>query len=391
MALPNVTFEINKSGLGRTAGEIGKVPGLIISGVGVGSNLILGDSYQVFSLKEAENLGIDEDNNAFAHKQILDFYNEARSGAPLWVMLVGEDVTMTEMGDINEAYANKLINDANGDIRVLGFIAKTPESPQIEYGLQDDVTTAVVKIQHLADECTKKYMPFRAMVSGSAFSGNVSQLKDYKESEFNRVSMLIGNNDRAQEASIGLALGRLARIPTQRSMARVKDGAAIELAAYFTNGVRVEALTDAWDAIHDKGYTFFRTFSGKSGYFFTDDQTLTGNDDDFSALARGLVIDEALLIAYRRLTEELNDDVNISEDGKIHPAVIKYWQSAVESEIEGLMLQPGREKISAVQCEIDPNQNILQNDGWEATLDIIPKGYNKHIRVKLGFTTKIEE
>ena len=113
------------------------------------------------------------------------------------------------------------------------------------------------------------------MISANNFNGNIQDLKDYSSTKFNRVSLLLANTDGEKEASIGLALGRLASTPVQRNIGRVKDGAVELSQAYFTNGEKVENLSSAWDSIADKHYIFMRNFAGKSGFFFTDDPTLT--------------------------------------------------------------------------------------------------------------------
>lgn len=388
MGLPSITFNIATDGLNRLAEAINKTPGIVLTGATVVNKVTVGESYQIFSLKDAENLGIEEaGTNAFAHKQIKDFYTEAGTGNPLWFMLVSDATTMEDMGDVNEDYAKKLINDASGKIRVLGLVRKSSGGETITEGLDEDAKLAAIKLQALAEYFELKYMPFRFIISGNSFSGVPADLFDYQTAAYNKGHMLIANNDGSPEASVGLELGRYAKIPTQRSGARVKDGPIEPIAAYFTNGQSVESLTDAWDAIHDKGYTFMRTFAGRSGYYLTDDRTLTKIEDDFSALARGFAMDEALLISYDALVEELSDEVPLTEAGQIHPAIIKSWQNKVETQLNGLMVAEG--KLSNVKVFIDENQNILQADRLVVTIQLQPVGYAKFIEVNIGFTTQI--
>ncbi|AUS06479.1 DUF2586 family protein [Pseudotamlana carrageenivorans] len=388
MGLPKITFNIASEGLNRLADAVEKIPGLVITGNTVATKVTIGESYQIFSLKDAETLGIEATGvNDFAHKHIAAFYNEAATGTPLWIMLVSDATTMEEMADVNEDLAKKLINDAKGAIRVLGIIRKSTGSETVTEGLDDDVKLAAVKGQALAEYFEAKYMPFRFILSGNKFDGVPANLFDYQTVSHNKGHILIANTDASAEASVGLELGRYASIPTQRSGARVKDGPIEPLAAYFTNGEAVESLADAWDTIHDKGYTFMRTFAGRSGYYLTDDRTLTDVSDDFSALARGFVMDEALLIAYDALVDELSDEVPITAAGAIHPAIIKAWQNKVSAQLEGLMVAEG--KLSNVAVFIDENQNVLENDKLVVGIQLQPVGYAKFIEVNIGFTTQI--
>ncbi|MGV0830326.1 DUF2586 family protein [Empedobacter brevis] len=388
MGLPKITFNILNGGLNYSTGVVQKIPALIVTGVTVAQKVTIGQSYQVFSLKDAETLGITEAENPFAYKHIKAFYDVAGSGVELWLMLVSDATTLTQITDKTQEYASKLIADAKGKVRVLGLVKKSTGAEEIENGLDADVTTAVINLQALADECADKYMPFRAIVSGNSFSGTVADLKDYKETDLNRVHLLISNNDGSKEASIGLELGRLASIPAQRSVARVKDGAIEPLKAYFTNGQAVETLANAMEAIHAKGYTFLRSFAGRSGYYFSDDQTLTKDTDDFKTLANGFVMDEAVLIAYDTLIEELSDEVPLTETGNIHPALIKSWQNNIEENITSLMISQG--KLSGVKCEIDTNQNIVSTGVMNVIIKLLPVGYAKEIEVQIGFTTTLE-
>lgn len=388
MALPKITFNIATDGLGRLSEAIQKIPGLVLTGVTVADKVTIGQSYQIFSLKAAEDLGIASvGDNAFAHKHIAAFFNTAGQGAPLWFMLVSDATTMTDMADKNNPYAKKLIEDA-GNIRVLGLLKKATGAETITAGLDEDVATAVVKAQELADHFAAKYFPFRVILSGNRFSGVQQDLTDFKTAAHRNVNVLIANDDAASEASIGLNLGRQVAIPSQRRQSRVKDGAIIPLQAYFTNGAKVETLQDSWDAIDEKRYTFFRNFSNRSGYFFTGDKTLVSSADDFSTLAPGFVMDEAVLTAYDVLVEELSDEIPVDVDGKIHPAVIKSWQGSIETRIKNDMVVTG--KISGVAAFIDKDQNVLQTDKIEITLKVQPVGYADFIEVNIGFTTNLE-
>jgi hypothetical protein len=391
MGLPNITFNISSNGLGLPQAEIQKIPGFVLSGVTVaGANKVtVGTSYQIFSLEEAVNLGITEGGtNDFAYQQIAQFYGEAKKGAELWFMLVLAATTMEDQADLTKDFARKLLSDAKGKIRILGLLKKSGVGETITEGLDADVHLAVVKAQALAQDFADRFYPVRVLISGNKFSGVVADLKDYATTNYNKVAILLANTDGSKEASIGLALGRLASTPTQRKLSRVKDGAVEPFAAYFTNGATVATLDTAWDAIDNKNYTFMRSFANLSGFYFTGDKTLTLPTDDFNSLARGLVMDEGVLIAYTTLVQELSDEVPVTAAGTIHPAIIKSWQNAIESQIKSNMVEVG--KLSGVRAFIDENQNVLQTNNVNVALQLLPVGYSDFITVNIGFTTTLE-
>jgi hypothetical protein len=388
MGLPKISFIIATTGLGLLTADIQKIPGLVITGATVAGKIAIGESKQFFSLEAAKNSGINPTDNPFAYKHVKAFYDYAGTNAELWVMLASDATTMSVMADKTQNIAKKLLNDAGGRIRVLGLIKKSAGTETAGNGLDANVDAAAIKLQELADEFTGKYFPFRGIISGNNFTGNVADLKDYETTGFNRASILIGNTDAEKEASIGLALGRLASIPVQRKLHRVRDGAVENIAAYFTNGAKAETLSTSWDAMADKNYIFFRNFVGKAGFYFSSDPTLTKSTDDFNSLSKGFVMDKAIIIAYNVLVENLGDEVPVTEAGSIHPAIIKSWQSAVENNINGNMTDQG--ELSACKCYINENQNVLLTGNMEVEIRLLPVGYAEFITVKIGFTTSIQ-
>lgn len=387
MGLPKIRFIIASNGLDYSVTDVQKVPGLVITGKTVANKITLGTSVQLFSLEEAQDNGITAADNDFAYKHIKQFYDIAGNGAELWVMLVSDATTVTEMADKTNLFAAKLLNDANGRIRVLGLVKESIGLPAITDGLDADIFTAVPNAQALAEEFADKYYPVRVILSGNDFNGAVQDLQDYSTAEFNKCAILLANTDASAEAAIGLALGRLATIPVQRNIGRVKDGPVENLAAYYTNGETVGTLLSVWDQLHDKGYIFLRNFVGKSGFFFSDDNTLTSATDDFKSLANGFVMDKLVLIAYSTLVEEMMEEIPVTESGTIHPAIIKSWQNNIENNVNSLMTSRG--ELSNFKAFIDENQDVLSTNLMQVRLSPQPVGYAKNIDVYIGFTTQI--
>lgn len=391
MNLPSVKFNIATTGLGQQLVTSDKVIGLIATGVAVAGaeNANLNKSYQFFSIKDAEVIGIVAGGtNDFIYQHLKQFFAEAGNGAEIWLMLVAAAVTYTDMLDLTKlTNARQLLNDAGGRIRVLGALKKSAGNEASVGGLDGDVHAAVIKAQEMAEYFATQYMPVRVIISGNNFSGVIADLKDYSTETYPRLLCLMANNDGTKVASVGLALGRLARIPVRRNIGRVKDGAIEPSVAYFTNGAKVESLVDAWDAIHNKGYVFLRSFVNKSGYYFTGDVTLVKSDNDFNRFARGLVMDKAVVVAYANLVENLLDEVEVATDGSIHPAVIKSWQADLDSALR-VMVTDG--DLSDVQVYIDETQKVLSTGLIKVVIRLLPVGYAEYIEVQIGFTTQIE-
>lgn len=388
MGLPKVIFNIIKNGLNLPVANVQVIAGIILTGASVANKVQVNTSYQIFSLDDAEQLGILSTGvNAFAHKQIADFYN-GRVGIELWFMLVASGVTMTEMVDVNNNYATKLLADAKGKIRLLGVVREASEDEDIADGLSEDVKLAAPKVKTLTAAQEALFQPVHVVLAGNSFTGVVADLEDYSTKDYSNLMIHIANNDGSKTAGIGRLLGRKATIPVQRKISRVKDGPVEELEAYLTSGEPVETYLNAWEAIDAKNYTFLRSFANKSGYFYSSDKTCTAATDDFNSLARGMVVYKAKLIAYSRLVDELSDEVPVTDQGSIETAIIKSWQQGVEADLKALMTD--QSEISGARAIIDPNQNILQTNRVNMKLGILPVGYSDEIEVDLALTTTLE-
>ena len=192
-------------------------------------------------------------------------------------------------------------------------------------------------------------------------------------------------------AAVGLLAGRIARIPVQRSIARVKDGAMVATTMYIKNSV---AESGSPDVIHGKGFICPRTFVGKGGYFWSDDSIATGPTDDYCLIPRRRTIDKAYRIAYLSMLEQVSDEIALTADGKIAPAVCKNMETVMESAIINQMTSVGNlgndpqdPNDTGVVAYVNPEQNIVATSRLEASLRIRPYGYAKYIEVGLGFQT----
>lgn len=388
--LPGVNIDINNKGLGQTNQTEDTIAGLIITGTTVAGagNVTQGNTYQLFALQDAVNIGIVEGGtNDFAYKQVKHFYDQAGQGAELWIMLVTAATQMSTIVDKDEAdYAVKLLDAANGRIRTLAVSQKSAAGVTVANGVDEDVDTAAVNAQELAEQYAGNFKPLKVVIDGKDFNGEVADLKDYKTSSYNRVSILLAGTT-GKNAAIGLLIGRLASNPVQRSVARVRDGELRIATATFTDGNAIEDLEAAWDAIINKGYIFLRTVPAKAGYYFTSDVTLTEDADDLNSIKRVAVIDKVTLITLGVATDYINDEIPLNADGTIASSIVGLIKAQIENAINGNMTDNG--EISGCKATIDPAQNIVSTNELKVRLDILPVAYSKYIQVDLGFTTSL--
>ncbi len=399
MAAPSVNITILNGGLVGTIGTDDQVCGLILMAGAAPAGLALLTPKQINSVADAVSLGItaayDTAQLTNCYKQITDFYAQAGSGKELWIMIVINTTLMATVLDVTQitmAYA--LINGANGRIKVLG-ISRKPNvgyTPTYTGQLDIDVTNAQVKAQALGDFFASIYKPFRVLIDGRDFQGTLASLTNQRTLAFNRTAIVLGADTvSTKESMVGRALGRLAKVPVQRNIGRVKDGDIGVSAVFFNGTVLTSDVKDiapaSIDTVNDLGYIFPRKITGLSGYYFNDDPTGAPLTDDFSQLARGRIIDKAIVIAYQTYVTELLDDLDVDAAGKIAPAVAKYYQGKIETALRNALIGGtyGAE-VSGIKVVVDPNQNIIVTNKVTVSIFIQPKAYSKLIQVNLGLS-----
>jgi len=387
--LPGVSVELSNGNIGQIASD-DTVTGMLLQGPGVDEMALL-EPKLITRLQDAVDLGLDADydtdNSVEVYKHIKEFYDEAGNGAKLYIMLVSQAVSMSDMLDtVNDDYAKKLLNFAQGTIRVLvvtrseadGYVATITDA------LDDDVTIAIDKGHQLGEEYAAMYKPFRVLLPGQGYSGDAGALLDAKTKEKNRVSILIGDSASGASAAVALLAGRIASDQIMVNPGKVKSGPVEITQVYIGDDTFLEKESSI-ETIHDKGYISFRKFVGKSGYYFTDDPTAAPISDDYNSFMRGLVIDKALVIAYTTFVNEILDEVEIdATTGFIQTAKAKYYQAIIENAINLSMTQ--NDEISSFSAFVDVEQNVLSTGKICVEARITPVGYAKYIEVKLGFT-----
>jgi len=385
MTLPKITITLGNGNLGNTNQTSDGVAGMVLSGASVSGKVQVDTPYLLTKLKDAEDLGIlSAGVNAHAHRQIADFYEITGDGAQLYILLSTATIDALVL-KTNADYAVKLLNYAQGKIRLLGASVVKPVTPTIVDGLYEKVHDAVSNAQALAEEFTENYKPLRVIMDGIAYDGTPASLKDYKTDSANRVAILLSGEVTGGNADVGKLLGIYASLPVQRKASRVANGKVEGMtSAYFTSDADVDSKASDWDAIDAKGYIFHKTHVGRSGYYISSDVTATIGSDDYNTIPRGRVIDKALTIGYDVLLDRLSDEVEINADGTISPAVVKGWEQDIE---DALNLQmTANKEVSSVQVVIDPAQNVISTNKVEVSIRLQPVGYSDFIDVNLGYT-----
>ena len=390
--LPRVKIQFLNGLLGTVGESADGLMALMCGASAVAGTLALNSIYEVRSMNDLAELGVTAQNNATLYKHVSEFYDEAGSGVKLILYPVAPATTATFICDYTktaEGFARDLITRLNGALRGIGIAGVNSNSSVASTnGLDPDVFTAMPKAQQLAEWATTElYAPLFFAIEGRAYDAS-KELKDLSAETYNRCLVAIGDTvTNSTGASIGTLLGRIASIPVQRNIGRVKDGALSPLEMYV-GAKKVEESNSVIASIFDKGYIVPRKHVGRSGYFYADDPMACDPTDDYAHLANRRVIDKAYRIAYDTMLNELLDEIDLNEDGTMQHAVIKSWQQTLENAVNRQMTANG--ELSATDGEgcqvyINERQNVVSTSKIELTLKVRPHGYARYIDVNLGF------
>ncbi len=404
--LPYVKIDFANGAIGACEPMDDGVTGLVCTAVAVTQTVdgkqettfALNTPYLITKLDDFVKKGITSDNadaNATLYKAVKEFYDEAPESSKLWIMGVADTVTIADIVDKTKDNAKKLLVAANGTIRILAVKVKDKSgyTPIVTTGIDGAVRTAIVNAQGLAEWATETlFAPVMVLLEGRHYTGTAETLvaNPINTGNNNRVGVVIGDTVAdSKGAAVGLLAGRIASIPVQRSVARVRTGSIVATTMYI-GGVAAELGNP--ETINDCGFICPRTFVGKGGYFWSDDKLAAEASDDYSLIPRRRVADKAYRITYSTLINEVAEEISVTDEGKISAPVVKAIQTAVESAIVNNMTSrgnlgndPSDPNDMGVECYINPDQNIVATSRLDVQVRIKPHGYSKYINVSLGF------
>lgn len=394
--LPYVKIEFQNGALGAISPSPDGLLGIVVSAVAVPETFELNKPYILNSYDDLATLGINATNNAPAEKVVKEFYNEAGTGTRVYIIGISNTVSMADSLDItiSNSAARVLIETSQGAIRGI-IISHTPASgyePVITDGINEDVYNAIEKGQQLGEWAASQFFaPVFVIIEGRDYQGDPTQLRDLTKQTDNRVAVLIGDTEQGTNgAAMGLVAGRIAKIPVQRNIGRVKDG-ALATQNIFIHDISADLADVA--SLNEKGFIAFRSWVGRTGYFFTDDNLATLPTDDYKFLSLRRIIDKAYRVCYDTMVNEALDEVPTTTEGKMQPVYAKNIQGLIESAIANnmtangeLSTDPSDPNDRGVEVFIDLEQLVVSTGRIEVVVRVRPFGYARYVDIKLGFT-----
>ena len=425
MALGNVNFIRKDGNLTNTALGNDHISGLLFdvpADTQMPSGIKLGDVNQIFSLRDAEKLGINEyskDSESFYHGiphfHISEFFRIKPNGS-LYIMFA----------DCSKNWdAHQTIQSiAQGEIRQIGVW--TPRNlwkkgaDSAPYALD-----LVADLNAQAEILASQHKPVSIILSANSSSVDSTNVdKTVKLTllptcigDTSRVTVLLGQGrteqvkamqlahpNNATIGCVGAMLGCIANASVCESVAWVDQfnvtGGAMSNIEFgfgdmtlinddkdFTSTLPYEALSPTQlNELDEKGYVFPIKYVGKTnGTYFSSNRSCSAGD--FNTIARNRTIDKSRRAIRVGLLPFLHSPVLIdAKSGKLSEVTIKKFSNVITN-ILSTMKDNG--EISGYNVNINTTQNVLTTNKIVITYSIVPIGEAGTIEVKEGFALTI--
>lgn len=394
MNIPSVNIGFENGNLGVVATNPDGVCCIVASATAMGSTFLLNKAYTVYSLAEAEALGIISTiANYELHKTIKEFYAEAGEGTELWIYGVAKTRTLDQLVSDSEA----VLTASNRRIRfvILKYAPATAETTTTA-GLRTGFQATLAAAQAIAEDFTiNKIHPVVFIIEAYNYTGVAQDLIGFESATTNRVAVLIGDTEKrtgttaSKGAAVGVLGGRLAKNQVHVNVGRVKDGALKPLEFFIldTPAEQVNATP-----VYTKGFMTIRTHVGKSGYYFVDDNLACTIEDDYHYMTRRRVIDKAYVLANATLTNYILDDLNLVDGGKLSPINARTIEADIERVIAQEMSANGELSVdvtvandTGVKVLVDTTNNVASTGIISGKISVAPKGYGRYLEFTIGY------
>jgi len=401
MSIPDIKLT-KASGLGRRDPSEDHISGLILQGVPT-DDIALGDIVTLQSKADAENYGIDQDydddNKVLVYHHIERFFYRNPS-ATLYLMLVATTITLTDMCDKEKEYVKKLLVEQGGKIRQIGVGLNTEGS----FG---DVLTAVIKAQALAEEEFIQHRPVNILIEGRNFNTTATLATNLRTLLSPQVAVVIGADwdisnkvylsgyDEIKPyltyAAIGDMLGCISAAKVNECIGWVgKFPLTNASLGYFinagiSNGSKISSISDTdQNTLHEKGYIFVKNYTGKTGYWFQSSPTCAAQSADEAYIENARTLNKAARIIRAALLDDLNSPIPLTEEGKITPTMIGYFEGKCTAALENMVSD---EEISAASVYINPDKVFFEEgEKLDIVFKIIPIGVARMIEGVISLT-----
>jgi len=393
MARDGISIKLLNGGLGRRQPTEDAVFGFVTNGIAVPGKLDTGKVYQLKGTRDANLIGLDKEydttNNLLVYHHIERFFLR-NPNAELNILLADSGITMLDLLDKDSIYAQKLLKEAGGRIKVL-FVSHESQA--------GDLNSVVPKAQELHDSEFSKFRYVDIVLESGA--GGITPFTDLRTLASPNVSVVVAQDPAIAAlfpsySAVGDFCGHLSSIAVSQNVGeQIPEFNMVDVAnnAFISasiNGMPVEQYTDQdldnWDT---SGFIFLAPVSGLPGLYWNDSHTCTLISDDYAFIERNRVIHKAIRLVRTALLPKVKGRVKVdSATGVILPEERKALENTAASSLD--ILVGAGDLSGGVDAYIAPDQNILQTDELITEITFVPVAIGRKITLSIGFKNPLK-
>lgn len=264
-------------------------------------------------------------------------------------------------------------------------------------------TAQLSALQAIANANEAVYKPLQIMLNAEiSATASVASLVDLSTSTAPNVSVCIAqdgaNNGyyiykatNKSVGAIGAMLGAVSLAVVSESIAWVSKfnmalGAELDTIA-FSNGEVYTALADSqFESLNNYSYVFLRKLTGITGSYWSDSKTTVSPTSDYATIENNRVYQKITRVVRANMLPALSSPLKVNADGTLTAATIGYFETLANNP---LVQMEADGELSAHKVIINPAQDVLATSTLELTLQNVPLGVARIIKINVGFVKSV--
>jgi hypothetical protein len=258
-------------------------------------------------------------------------------------------------------------------------------------------------LQAIATANEAVYKPMQIMLNAEiSATGSVATLVDLSTQTAPNVSVCIAQDGAnagyyiykatgKSVGAIGAMLGAVSFAVVSESIAWVGKfnmalGAELDTIA-FSNGQFYTALADSqFESLNNYSYTFLRKIVNIAGSYWSDSKTTVTPTSDYATIENNRVYQKITRVVRANMLPALSSPLKVNADGTLTNATIGYFETLANNP---LVQMEADNELSAHKIIINPAQDVLATSTLELTLQNVPLGVARIIKVNVGFVKSV--
>lgn len=392
----DIIFNRGRGGLGRALPGKDHVSGLVVemADVNIPTELVSAELYAVlYSVEDATDLGIKYTESQTNLEQdtlkyTIDRIFEANSKAIVHLVIADSTASKTVATELITLQAK-----AQGEVRQALLLAAGKT-----FAVGD-----LIPIQTSCDFLEASHQPLSVIYAPDMIVADLGDA-DLRALDYKNISVCAamdgsGIGDALYTAysqtitAGGAMLGALSLAKVNENIAwigkfNLNKNATNEFDALrLADGRLLSSISSTEiEIIDSKGYVFLEKHVGKAGSYFNDTHTATALSSDYAYIENNRTIDKAVRDCRVFLLPNLNSPLYVNEDGTLTEDTIAGFKNDAEQALEEMERNA---EISTYKVTIDPDQDVLSTSKVSVTIEIVPVGVGRNIRVNIGLTVRV--